>query len=669
MVPYPKEDDYRYNSMGGINQKVSKYLNNQMEFISISNMDFQTPGSLSKRWGSGQYFGQSLAGKVDGLFEYIQNSGSSFLYAMAGGTLGLAAADGFSSIYSGSTAGASFFASFGSSNIDRWTLGSSLNADFSVANNQCFITNQKSFIKTVSGTSFYFFGLPRLVAGPQSNNWQTFIGGSGVVNGLTGIYYYKAAWVNSYGMQGAPTVAGTGGYYSTEVDAAGATAIILKLTGYTAIGKFEALVPPNFDIQSIAFFRAGPFATGLSTGSLSKYITDSSGQTYQSLSNIENQTYTYVGSVGVSSGSFAATFLDTNTAGGITLCNFNILPWDWYRYNSDTWALGFTVGSGLTLIPSMIETYSNRIWMSGIASSPDYVWFSEFNEPEHFEADFNVAIGANDGPVTALKSYNGNLIIFKEHVFYQLTGNDPTNYIVNQISSEYGCLSNRSVCEYGNLMVFLDEKGVIQFNGANIEILSTKIDPIFSGMNIAAAKVNSCITYDKQRNQLLVDIPVNGSNVNNLTVVYDIINKCWTTYQGYFPAITSIVRDSNVFYGGYSGLVSFFNSNFGTDNGTIFNCDAQSGFAHDMGYSITKLFRRLFIDVVPQGASSIVNVSFYQDYGSSIVQTMAFAQAPFQSRLEIGIPAKSLSVEFSFGSTTAFTLNGFTFEYRYLRSL
>jgi len=302
------------------------------------------------------------------------------------------------------------------------------------------------------------------------------------------------------------------------------------------------------------------------------------------------------------------------------------------------------------------------------------VWFSEFNEPEHLEADFNFDVKTTDGqPITALKAYNGALLVFKLSSFHILSGDDPSNFQLTQISDQYGCLGNRSVTTYENMLVFLDRKGVIEYNGANINILSSKVDPIFARMNIQAARDNSSIVYDKQRNQILIDIPVDGSTKANLTLVYDIISKIWTTYSGYNPAISTIVQgelgNKTTFFGGYSGLVSYFGQSFLTDNGVGYTCIAKTGFLADMGHSVSKLFRRLFLDTIPVGSSSAVDINFYQDYGSSIIINRTMYQNPFQSRIEYGISGKAMAIEFIMGSTYALTLHGFTIEYRFLRNL
>lgn len=706
-MPYEKSKIQRYQNLGGINSKVSQYLTGDMEWLSLENVDFQQPGSLTKRWGSTQYFGQSLTEKICGIYEFIQTSGfsstlgTSSLIVIGGGTLGVAFNNGFSSVWHGSSAGSSYFMSYGSSFIDRFTLGSSLNADFETSQNNCFIANRKAFLKTTNGISYYFFGLPRpQFSGAGFNGIDNGgLGGSGNAGGFTGVYWYKFAWVNSYGMAGAPTKAFIGITgpltFSTYVDyiiTQGSTNIHFSVTaGGSGPDNVPStrLVPPNYDITGLAVFRAGPFpSTGGGPGFTLPVLSPTRADVANSLGftayvcAVESEDFYLLEVLGVSAGSICATFIDTNVAGnGITLLNKNVLPWSWYSFweshvgwpgNTHLWSLTLPIGYSIGLIPQMIETYANRLFFAGMTNQPSTAWFSEFNEPEHFEADWNFDVRLNDGePVTAMKAYNGTLLFFKQTSFHVLTGDSPDTFVLTQVTGEYGCLGNRAVCEFEDQLVFLDRKGVILYNGANIDIISTKIDPIFARMNIPACYDNASIIYDKPRNQILIYIPVDGSTQANLTVVYDIVSKAWTTYTGLKVASTALatggLSQQSVFFGGYSGLVSYYGQSFMADNGVGFTCLAQSPFISDMGNSITKLYRRLFTDSTPQGNSSAVTVNFRQDYGSSIVLSATFMQTPFQSRLDFGIPAKSLSIEYVMGSTHNMSLHGFVLEDRFLR--
>ncbi len=668
-MSYKKLKEERYAAFGGINSKVSQYLNGPMEFLALQNIDFQTPGSLTDRWGSTQYFGASLTSKVTGLYEFTQTTGASSFYAIAGGTIGLALLNGFSSIFCGSTVGASFFFTLG-----PFTSGMSIlnyDFDFNTLQNNCFLANGQNFLKSTGGSSFVFFGLPRFQCDNGIITAGLEYGNSGSADGFTGVYYYQCAFVNSYGMAGSPSQAFKGYtafagavVYSNPAFTNGTTSILFVLTGFQQSfhGK---LAVPNTDITGVAIFRTQGYAATLS-------ITD-----------INNADYTLKAVLGISALSHAATFTDFDPISGITFMNKDIIPYNWYTYGTSNFTsqnypylLEENVGFGITLIPKFVETHDNRLFIAGMSYSPSTFFFSEFGEPEHFEADFGFEVRTQDGePISGLKEYSGNLMVFKYSSFHQLStaADDFANWVLTPISTEYGCLSNRAVTTFSNLCVFLDRKGVIQYNGANIEILSTKVDPIFQRMNVNAAKNTAQLTYDKQRNEILCDIPVDGATMNNLTVVYDIIAKAWTTEAGYNSAVRAIAQgqlsNRENFYGGYSGLVSYFGPSFTSDNGTAFTTIIKSGFLTDLGNSTQKVFRRLWADTTPVGTSAFVDVHLYQDYGASIIVSATLPLVPFQNRIDFGVSAKSLSVEFVKSGTFKMALHGFSIAYRFQRNV
>jgi hypothetical protein len=65
-----------------------------------------------------------------------------------------------------------------------------------------------------------------------------------------------------------------------------------------------------------------------------------------------------------------------------------------------------------------------------------------------------------------------------------------------------------------------------------------------------------------------------------------------------------------------------------------------------------------------------VEVKMRQDYGTSVVYSVTMPVAPFQNRIDYGIPAKALSFEFyKFSATTLIKMHGFGVAYRYQRDV
>lgn len=426
-----------------------------------------------------------------------------------------------------------------------------------------------------------------------------------VGGGLSGIFQVSFGYFNNRGYFGP-----------------GASAISITLNGSTfgSIQYYGLSTPGGFGISGLAFYRSQADSSNL-------FLAETHGST---------TSYLLTGATTLSS-----------------------IPEPDYLY--------------LTAVPKYLAIFANQMIYAGFSSMLSTFYISDVGEPEGIPPENSIEVRTNDGDrITGMQPYNGNLVVFKERSFHRLSGDNPQNFVLTEISDQYGCLSNRAIVQYKDYLWFLDRKGIIQFNGSHIDVVSDKIEPIMARMNQQAAKDHATAVHDKLRNQIKFSFPVDGSSVNNMTVVWDYIAEAWTTETGLKPAINVIAKREftkpTVFFGGYSGTIASFGSSYRSDLGTGITCIVKSRFLADMGNSITKEFRRLYLDCVPVSASSLVTTNFYQDYGSSLVLTRSMYQSPFQSRIDYGIMAKSLSVEFIHGSTfEPCQINGYTIEYRMQR--
>jgi hypothetical protein len=119
------------------------------------------------------------------------------------------------------------------------------------------------------------------------------------------------------------------------------------------------------------------------------------------------------------------------------------------------------------------------------------------------------------------------------------------------------------------------------------------------------------------------------------------------------------------FYGGYTGTLHAFNESALGDNGIGMTCLVKTRFYNGGANSVEKQFRRLFLDTPPQSVTSPISVKVFQDHGASVIIERTMYQAPFQSRIDFGIMAKSISVELANSSDDQdVQINGFTIESR-----
>lgn len=683
-MPYRKIKQESYNSLGGINNKVSQFLNSPVEFLNLENLDFQTPGSLSLRWGSTYYVGQTLVGKITGIEEFIRIQGASYVVVtgqtQAFTVTGTSLTPFLSQIQEGlfTTYVSHINATlYGFSPPWAITLGASLNYDFEVMNDWLFACNGVDFWK-FNGQSAYFYSLGQPIK--SSGNSDLFGTSIGVTTGhptsslTTGVYDFKISYLNNRGVIGQATHRA---YINQFINSTGSSAG----GGYAAILNFTpsifSAIEPGYGVSGLQAFVAGPDQQNLPTDQRTYYLC---------LDYTTKLPFTLTPGVTTAAGVTYVFFSETQI--GVTALE-DFMPFGrWYmdnnNYAPDDFSFSPQFGQPIR-VPRFIENYADRLWLAGMTYAPSTIFCSEDHEPEQINLGnaFNpTEVRTQDGePLTGMKNFSGGLVLFKENSFHVLTGDDPSSFAIKQISQEYGCLNNRSIAQFQDVLIFLDKRGIVEFNGSNINLISTKIDPLFKRINLDAARIEACLTYDKLRNEVLCDIPIDGSTVNNITIVYDIIQKAWTTYKygNYTPAVSTIMRgrldNFYTFSGGYSGTVVYFGASFVADPGTGITASGisylvGSRFHTEEGNSETKQYRRLFINTSSVGNTVSLNVDFFRDFSSVPYLTRTMYQGAFQQRIDFGVPGKSLAFNLTgVSATEKMVFHGYTLEHRFQRAV
>lgn len=670
-----------YNLLGGMNNKVSEYLNSPLEFLNLVNLDFQTPGALLGRWGSTQYIGQTFPGKISALYEYTQTTGLSQVIIGHSGGLWAGATTGNSQglsltnvgvtlsrtlEYQNKTGNGSFqFGSvlylFGDTSLKAGRLpddtitsitkasenNSSNDVSFVTIDNWLFMADGTKFLK-YNGISTYAVGLPPPMTTGGVWGHSAVSGGTLPGFGYSGFLTFYAAYVNNRGYEG-PI------WPVAEIGFSGATSASLMCVnaffetplqyGISAINIYTYWNATGFGstgIWSNPRHYLNTYAASGSTGStffMGVKITEINGiyQNQGALSKFTTKDYLPLGSTFV---------MDSNYPTYVNGMNIN------------------------PLAPKFLEFHQEKLFAFGFSSAPSTFVYSERFEPEAFPPEQFEEVRTQDGDyLTAAKSWNNRLYVFKKNSFHVYIGDDFENYELQEITNEYGCLNHHSVVTYENGMAFLDRSGIITYNGATYEDASFKVNPVFDNMNYNVALSTARMAHDKLRHQILCAIPVNGATLNNLTIVFDYNSNSWSTQEGFNPSVFARIQGrnqtKNIFYGTYDGAVNWFGASFLTDNGVGITTGFKTRFLHEMGDSVEKQFRQLYLNTDKGSTTLAFNVNFYQDYGASVVYSTSLLVSGTQNRIDFGIPAKSVAFEaFNNQTTDRVKINGFTVKYR-----
>lgn len=623
-MAYQKRRKTTYYINKGVNQKSSKYTKSDAQVDDLRNLDFHEPNALTKRPGSTAMVSAATSGPINSIFEFERANGASYLVASSDTAFFYLNGSTWSDVQSGYT--------------------NQQPMDFLTFNDRLYAANGQTFVNWTGETLFPYM-MPQV--DPTGVTITVQIASGNTFLGLAPSYLISTAFVLNR----------QDGYLGPVPNQIYLRSPIV-VQGISSIAHSNFNFPSGVGVSQVSVYMS---VIGLSFNPGSVDLTpDQFGNIFVPLSewrfitNIANSEQTFV----IGAGDFNWPDVYDNVA-GINI-GFSGQP---FVFNE-------------TYTPKYIEIADNRLFMAGFSAAPSVEFFSEIGQPEIVFPESFFEVRTDDGDrITGHKNFNDELIVFKRHSFHKLLGDSANNYDLSEISTEYGALSNKAIVEYRNKLLFLDEKGIVEFNGASWDIISHEVEPIFRRMNIEAAIENAAAVHYDFRNQIWFGIPLDDSTENNFTVVYDYLIDAWTFFDGFNPASFAMAKQGlsrdNLWVGDYSGQVSYFSPSFFADNGTGITCLIETKFDSPDGANVQNMYRQLFLDVnTPTGVTGKIDVEVFSDYTASAKATFSVFQNSFQTKKDFGVQGKSVAFRMTHNSESLpLTIYGYTVRRRFLREV
>lgn len=656
---YNKLKSEKYTNLGGINQKSSQYVLGDNEFLDLLNVDFQIPGALSQRWGfTAAYIPSSsfaIGGsqtinaiwQVNGLgVGFTTSLGVTVSYPLFK-NLNLFGYDFGVAATSATIQGATLIpwvtsATLGNGYPRNWDHSEFLEATYycgGIRNGGLDIFNQ-AFKNAPGDTRAYYWGM---ITPPSPTSGLT-VTATTAGTSFSGTYVYQYGYLDRLGFVG--QLGGTF-VYST----AGANTI--------TISGFTTQTALDYGLTAFVVFRnrveGFPSTEMVSVGSIA-YTTLSYTDSFPQNVNVYQQ---YPNPTSSGPTSYSPVNLGTGTLSSIDP-GFN--RWD------------------------VSEIYQNRFWINYQTFN---IAFSELENPQHIVPE-NIRIFSNKNfPVTSLRNYNQSLMVMCQKGIFRLTGDNPDNFTISEMSTEYGCLSDKSVVVFEEKMWFLDYQNIVEFNGSNLSDVGNRVDEYLKRINNDAAYQKACSMHLPERNEVWFSVPIDGSTVNNITLVYDYLANGWTTFKGtklkatalaqlYFKQSTTGLSDLNApslkyyYFGSIGASMYKFGTEFENDDGDGITLSYTTKYHNELGKSQTAQFRRYYLDLGSYtGPTLTFGNEFFANYVTAApYYTVAMNFNIWQDRIDFGIPAKALSIRTSIGVTTGrLTMYGYTIEFRFQRAV
>lgn len=623
MAYEPLKEDH-YNNLGGINTKISQYLTNDTEFLDLRNYCFFKPGALTMRPGTEVYASLPIANyavKPSTTINYVKNNGSTFTVFDVGNTLYVLP-----------------------SNAVGFSLGygaSPQPIDYVIQNDFLYYANGNGYFAFNGTVSvFYRSETSRFIGG--GGTYNTSLIGNGVTNVIaSGGYYFFVTPARGLAGQSFITQYGLPGFENIYPDTNGV------FSGFGVLVTLSATVVSQGKWLLYGFTM--PEGFGYSFG-IAQYVKATSASLAPYTTEIVNTL----------KDSLPQAFSVSTWGTGTTYLG---IEFDHYTLSA-SWENQYQI----TIAPRFLETYNNMLFMSGFSTLPSRVLVSNIGEPERVleESFFDIRTGDNK-EITGSIFFQDAILFFKKTSIHEVTGTSPDDLSLKTINEEYGALNNEGIVAFENRLWFVDDRGICEYNAANIEIKSEKIKDYLDQVDKSSIKAihykdrsevwfcasNKCFVYNYFINAWSINDPIAIDNKSGANVIPFGVSTLDPVYWRTGTSFQQLVK---------------FNPTLSTDLGNAITLVAKTKFHKRLGDSTQELFRRFYLDAqtsVTLGAT----YNMYMDYGSSIVKTVGVSISSFQNRIDFGVSAKSLAVEIIMTSSQPITVNGYTIESRYLRSV
>lgn len=214
---------------------------------------------------------------------------------------------------------------------------------------------------------------------------------------------------------------------------------------------------------------------------------------------------------------------------------------------------------------TVVTRNSNRIFLAGGAIEQNSVVYSKLKlvgETVGFNPALFVQVDSKGGPITALATLQGTLIVFKKNHMFIVTGDGPNNLGFGgfnqprEISADIGCDNPRSIVNVPGGLLFQSEKG-IWFLGNNLV-------PSYIGAAVEKYNDDTYSAVHVPDKNVVVFVGTTGR-----TLVFDYQFRQWGTFTNHL-GLDAVLHLNKVVYMRTSGETYIQNEDVFTDGGGPF---------------------------------------------------------------------------------------------------
>lgn len=172
------------------------------------------------------------------------------------------------------------------------------------------------------------------------------------------------------------------------------------------------------------------------------------------------------------------------------------------------------------------------------------LYFCKAQQPEHVPATNYVFAGAANKDILRIASLKDSVIVIKEDGVFQVTGDSPQNFSVQDLDLTVKCKSAGSVVVLANQVLMLSNQGVVSISDTGVAVVSRDIEdqilPLLAFSSLDDYTVG--VAYESDRTYLLSTMSSSTDTGPTQTFVYNVFTKAWS--KDTYGIIDGIVEPS-----------------------------------------------------------------------------------------------------------------------------
>lgn len=271
---------------------------------------------------------------------------------------------------------------------------------------------------------------------------------------------------------------------------------------------------------------------------------------------------------------------------------------------------GGTLDDGAPPSCEMLVSAQRRLFYAGGKLPSNRVAFSKLKIdglPVESNEALTIELPDRGGKVTAVASLNDNLVVFKKHQIYAVSGDGPNNAGFGdfqepvQIATDVGCVSQQSLVETPDGLVFSSEKGIyllgkdfsVSYIGAEAEKFNNQT---ITGANVVPDQ------------NLVILLTSDGT-----TIVFDYLYREWSTFTAH-QGISATIWNGKYCYLRASGDAMLQSKEKYTDGNVVYRLKAKTGPLRVEGLQGRWAIKRFYLLLTYfSGHSLLMNLWYNRD--------------------------------------------------------